>query len=284
MSGRALFGKMGLFPGILVVLLLCSCQREQIPPGEIVARVGEAYLTREVVLSLVPADLSQVDREFFIRKIVEQWIEDQLLAQKAAREGVELSSAEEWQVERLRAELLATKFLNSRIREHLPVTDQEVEDYYQAHTQQFVRDADEVHLVHLYFEKLDKAIVREIRQSKSLLSVIENNPYLKTQVSRVIEPNGDLGYVPVGQLRSEFQRAIRGKKTGVIYGPIRTKDGYHFLQVLDRQPKGSVRSLDLVREEIVVFLKFKKRQERIRQLKENIRKEIPVETFYNHVL
>ncbi|RMH87199.1 MAG: hypothetical protein D6681_15630 [Calditrichaeota bacterium] len=275
---------MWLFPGILVVLLLCSCQREQIPPGEIVARVGEAYLTREVVLSLVPADLSQVDREFFIRKIVEQWIEDQLLAQKAAREGVELSSAEEWQVERLRAELLATKFLNSRIRENLPVTDQEVEDYYQAHTQQFVRDADEVHLVHLYFEKLDKAIVREIRQSKSLLSVIENNPYLKTQVSRVIEPNGDLGYVPVEQLRSEFQRAIRGKKTGVIYGPIRTKDGYHFLQVLDRQPKGSVRSLDLVREEIVVFLKFKKRQERIRQLKENIRKEIPVETFYNHVL
>ncbi len=103
------------------------------------------------------------------------------------------------------------------------------------------------------------------------------------QITRVVEPNGDLGYVEVDKLRPELRRAIRGTKTGIIYGPIRTEEGYHFIQVLDRKPANSFRSLDLVRSEIVDLLKIEKKQQMIKNYKEQIKKNFQVETFLGNI-
>ncbi|MCB0295159.1 MAG: hypothetical protein KDG51_07950, partial [Calditrichaeota bacterium] len=100
----------------------------------------------------------------------------------------------------LEAEILAAKYLDDKLKTQLPVTDKEVEDYYRAHQDEFVRSEDEVHLVHLYSEQNDNAIFQEIRQSQSLLEVIKKNLLDQRQLTYVTEPNGDLGYVPVSRL------------------------------------------------------------------------------------
>jgi len=269
-----------LFPAAAMLLASCGSNPK---PGEIVARVGDAYLTRDMVLSLTPETLEREDREFFIHRIVEQWVDNQTLARKAAQEGMELSPREIWQIRNLDADMLASKFLDSKMRASFPVAEGEIEEYYTANPGQFKRKMDEVHLVHLYFEQLDNTIVNEIRQSKSLPEVIKKN-YLDRQVNRIVEPNGDLGYVPVEQLREKFKQAIRGAQSGGIYGPIRTEDGYHFLQVLDRQPAGSLKTLELVHDEIATRLQIARRQEAIKMLKEKIRQEFDAETHYENIL
>lgn len=268
---------------LLIIALAAGCKGTAPQERDIVAKVDNAYLTRDIVMALIPENLNGEDREFFLKRIVEQWIDNQTLAQKARQEGIELSAKDEWQLSNLTTDMLATKYLDSKIKENFIPTDKDVEDYYNANPEQFKREYNEVHLVHVYFEQLDKTISGEIRRSKSLMDVIEKN-YLDRQINRVLEPNGDLGYVPEDQLRDKFKQAIRGTKTGVIYGPIRADGGYHYLQVLDRQKAGAIRNLDLVRNEIIIYLKVAKRHQAIKLLKEKTRKEFSVETFYDNIL
>lgn len=274
-------------PGLLFLLLsgiivFSGCRQKGPEPSEIVAKVGNSYLTVEMVNNLVPENISDQEKFRYKKSLVDRWIERQMMAQQAEIEGIELSPEDNWKLENMKADILATKLLEKKVRKNIPVTDKEIEDYYEKNKDQFRREKDEVYLVHLFLEKLDKAIVREIKQSKMLMDVIQKN-FLEGQANRLVEPNGDLGYVAVSDLNSKFRWAIRGKKTGIIYGPIRTKYGYHFLQVLDRQPAESIRSLELVRDEIIKTIRIEKRQQMIKNLKESIKKELPIETFYTNL-
>ena len=266
----------------LLIIVFFQCQNSQPDPLEIVARVGNEYLTRESISSLLPNNLSDEDRDFLIKNLVEKWIEREVLTQTAQKEGIELTPNDIWQVESVKMEMFASKLLAEKIPQDFTVTDKEIEDYYNSNKIQFERKNDEVHIIHLFLENLDRVIVTEIRQSNSLMEVIQKN-FLDHQVSRVIEPNGDLGYVEVNKLRPVLQRAIRGTKTGTIYGPIKTDEGYHFVQVLDRKDAKTIRSLDLVRDEIIKLLKIEKRRQRIKTYKEDIKKNFQIETFYSNI-
>ena len=269
--------------GLIAALSLFQCQGDRPPEEEIIARVGDAYLTRSVIQNLTPDNIEGENRTFFIRQVVEQWIENQILAQTAAKDGIRFSDLEQWQVDKLKSEILANKFIATRLPYDIKVTDKEAESYYNENKDQFRRNHNEVHLIHLYFKELDQAVVKEIKQTSTLTDVIKKN-YFNLQVNQIIERNGDLGYLPERQLRLEFQKAIKGEKTGGIYGPIKTGDGFHFLQVMDRQPAGSTRKLSLVRPEIVERLTVLKRIQMTRELKDESRKNIEVETFYNNIL
>lgn len=267
----------------LIIFLLAACGDKKPLPNEIVAKVGETYLTRDVVLQLLPENLNGDERDYFIKRIVEQWLDNQALAFAATDAGLPLNQRDRFYVQNLEAEMQANRLLESKIRNDFNITDSEIEDYYAANPEQFKRDKAEVHLIHLFFEKPDRTIVKEIRKSKDLMKIIKSN-YLDLQINRVVEPNGDLGYVALEQLRPEYRKAIRGKKTGIIYGPIRTKQGTHYLQVIDRQPAGSIRKISLVRDEIVTLLSAAKRDRRIKKYKETMRKQYHAETFYQNIL
>jgi peptidyl-prolyl cis-trans isomerase C len=259
-----------------------GCQKNQPDPLEIVARVGDQYLTRETMDSLVPPETPSENRDLVIKNLVEKWIDRQVMAQTARKEGIELAANDTWQIESVELEMYAKELLKSKIPENFNITDKEIEDYYDSNKSNFARRNDEVHIVHLFLEKLDRAITTEIKQSNSLMDVMQKN-FLDRQISRVVEPNGDLGYVEVDLLRSELRNGIRGTKTGIIYGPIKTDEGYHFIQVLDRKPANSIRRLELVRAEIYDLLRIEKRQQMVRSYKEKIKKDFQIETFYANV-
>ncbi|NOX38288.1 MAG: hypothetical protein GXO78_12220 [Calditrichaeota bacterium] len=263
-------------------LVLAGCPRETPDPSEIVARVGDAYLTRDVVQELIPENLPPEKKSSYLQKLVNQWIEAQVLAQAARKEGLELSPGEQYKANWVQLDMLGNKYIEQKISNLIPVTEKEIEEYYLANQEEFKRDFAEVHLVHLFLEKRDRAIEKDIRESKSLLEVIEKN-YLDQRATPLLEPNGDLGYVIYDHLRPEFKRALRNRKTGEIIGPIRTRDGYHYLQLLDRQPEGSIRSLDMVREEIAARIKLQKRNQEIKKLIESLKEKVPIETHFNHL-
>ncbi len=130
----------------------------------------------------------------------------------------------------------------------------------------------------LFLEKRDRAIEREIKDTKDLLTVIEKN-FLDQRVTPLMEKNGDLGYLSVDNLKKPFRWYINRAKVGDIVGPIKTDDGYHFFQILDRQPAGSYRALELVREEIVARLKIEHRNKLIKELVDRLRRNAEVQVF-----
>jgi len=147
------------------------------------------------------------------------------------------------------------------------ISPTEMNDYYRDHQKEFIRTQDEVHLIHLLLEQRDNAIFKEIGQTKDLLTIVKK--YYFDQKSTRERPNGDLGYVALNDLPAIFVRTLKRLKIGAISRPIKTDQGYHFLQLLDWQKKGTVRDLQLVKNDILIRLQ----QEHFQEEKEKLLKE-----------
>jgi len=71
---------------VVVTVKFLGCQKNQPDPLEVLARVGDQYLTRETVDSLVPPETPSENRDLVIRNLVEKWIDRQVMAQTARKE------------------------------------------------------------------------------------------------------------------------------------------------------------------------------------------------------
>jgi peptidyl-prolyl cis-trans isomerase C len=274
--------KIAIFVLLLAIYFQTTCQKRSVPEIEIIAQAGEEYLTREELSNWMPSSLPEEQRDLVARRYIDRWIEKTLMAQSAKNEGLNLSSYEKWSLENLQKELLAQKYLNSKLPKDVIVTDEEITSYYEENKEQFIRNKDEVHLIQLFLENRDRAITAEINELKSLEKVIKKN-YLDTQFNQLVEKNGDIGYVPVESLRREIINRVKSGKTGRIYGPIKIENGYYYFQMMDKQKKGSFRSLDLVKEEIRLRLSAMKREKLAKELAEKLIENFEVKIYPEHI-
>ncbi len=267
---------------LTLAILFTSCQSKSIPDIEIIAKVGDQYLTRDQLLKWMPPNLPEEQKAIVARQYIDRWVQKTSMAITAEKEGVELSPYEDWSIENLKKEMLVQRYIDAKLPRDIIITDEEISNYYDKNKDEFIRDQNEVHLVQLYLENLDKAIAEEIRELKSLEEVIEKN-FLENQVNRMVEKNGDLGYVPEENLRPEIQRIVRTGSTGKIYGPIKIESGYYYFQMMDKQKAGSYRSLDLMKDEIRTRLISIKREKLSEDLAKKIAEKMNIEIHMEHI-
>jgi hypothetical protein len=267
---------------IAMISLILACQKSSIPEIEIVAKAGEDFLTRDELFRWMPPTKSEDEKEIIARLYIDRWIQKTTMALSAKNEGISLSPYEKWSLQNLHKEMLAQKYLDAKLPKEIIVTDEEISTFYKENKDQFIRNYDEVHLVQLFLESRDRAISAEIRELKSLMKVIQKN-YLDQQSNRLIERNGDLGYVPIKNLRKEIVRTARTGSTGRIYGPIQIENGYYYFQMMDKQNAGTYRSLDLVKEEVKMRLEAIKRDQLAQELGEKLTNGFKVEVFPEHI-
>lgn len=260
---------------------LWSCHKETVPQIEIVARIKDQYLTREELSNWLPPKLPEDQKEKIASQYINQWIQRTALSITAEEEGLSLSEYEQWSMRNLEKEMLAQKYLTQKLPDQIAVTDEEIAKYYKENKEEFKRGQEEVHLVQLFLENPDPAINREIRTSKSLLQVIKNN-FLDTRSDRMLEKNGDLGYISPNSLTATIKRRVTSGTTGKIYGPIKLEKGQYYFQALDKQAAGSYRSLKLVKEDIRMRLLLEKRENLIKEIARETMKNLKVETYPEH--
>ncbi len=265
-----------------LLFLLLSCQKNNIPEIEIIAKVDKEYLTRDQLFEWMPSTINEAQKKVLARQYIDRWVQKTTMALSAKNEGISLSSYEKWSLQNYQKELLAQKYINVKLPKDIIITDEEISTFYEEHKDQFIRHEDEVHLIQLYLENQDKAIDAEIRELKSLLEVIKKN-YLDKQFNRFLEKNGDLGYVPIDKLRKEISRLVNTGSTGRIYGPIKIENVYYYFQMMDKQKANSYRSLDLVREEIQMRLMAIKRSQMAQELAQNLSEQYEIELFLEHI-
>jgi parvulin-like peptidyl-prolyl isomerase len=267
---------------LTLVILFAGCQSKSIPDIEIIAKVGDQYLTRDQLLKWMPPNLPEEQKAIVARQYIDRWVQKTSIAITAEKEGVELSPYEDWSIENLKKEMLVQRYIDAKLPRDIIITDEEISNYYDKNKDEFIRDQNEVHLVQLYLENLDKAIAEEIRELKSLQEVIQKN-FLENQVNRMVEKNGDLGYVPEENLRPEIQRIVRTGSTGKIYGPIKIESGYYYFQMMDKQKAGSYRSLDLMKDDIRTRLISIKREKLSEDLAKKIAEKMDIEVHVEHI-
>lgn len=269
-----------LFFGFFIFSIF-SCSNKHELPQDLVAQVNDSYLIKENLNYKVPVNLQNDTKLSMKKMLIKQWVEDEILYQTAVSEGYKLNENELYLIEDYKKSLIIQRYLDVKLNKNYKVPDKDIDDYYNDHKQEFKRKSEEVHIIHLFIENKDNAIFKEIKESKNLQEIIDKY-YFDTR-STFESPNGDLGYVAINSLPSIIQEAVKRQKTGTISNPLKADDGYHFVQLKDKQKAGSQIDLELAKDEIVRRLKWQMRgQEQIR-LMDELRGKFQVQTYLSKV-
>ncbi|NOX88037.1 MAG: hypothetical protein GXO77_03355 [Calditrichaeota bacterium] len=266
---------------VFLVLIVFSCRGKEKLPEDLVAQVNDRYLRLKQVEQSVPDGLSK-DLALSLKKnIISRWVENEALYQLATEEGVELNDYEKFLVSEYRKSLIIQAYLNQKLNKNYTISQNEIENYYKDHQDEFRREEDEVHIIHIFMDQYDPAIIKEIKNADDLMTIVKK--YYFDEKSNIEQPNGDLGYVALSQLPEKLAKVLRRMKTGTISRPIKTKEGYHFFQLIDRQKKGSVRSLELVRDEIMFRLKKRQRDKEYADLVRQAKQNVQIQTYLSKI-
>ena len=264
----------------MISFLYFACRSERETGTDMVAQVNSAVMVRAELEASIPENTSEEVKLVLKREFMEKWIEDEIFYQSALDEGISLSAAEKRLLDNYEKQLIIQKFLDKKININYRILDRDIDEYYNKHKEEFKWDHDYAHIIHLVMENRDNVIFSEIRKSKELIDVIRKN-FFDVQ-SKSERPIGDLGYLKVTDLPSQLSRAIKRMKTGEItYTPIKTDHGYHFIQLLDYQKAGGYKSIELIKEDIILRLKMEKRNNEIESLKQKLRENFNIMTDFS---
>ena len=261
--------------------LAIGCRRGEEIPEDLVAQVNDRYLRLAQVNQSVPEGIPD-DLVLSLKKnVISKWVENETLYQMALDEGVTLDEYQEFLVQEYRKALVVQNLLDQKINKSYTVPHRQILEYYKDHQDEFRRTEDEVHIIHLFMDQYDQAIFKEIKNAQDLKSIIKK--YYFDEKSSIEQPNGDLGYVPISQLPDKIVKTIKKLKTGKISSPIKLGDGYHFIQLMDYQKKGTVRDLELVKDEIILRLKKRARDTKYQELVQEAQQKVQIQTYLSKI-
>lgn len=272
--------------GILIIFIfsaiyLLSCEQQPEESDELVAQVNDSYLLINQLNYLVPENIDPELNLALKKNLISKWVDDEILYQVALDDGMRLDEKEQFLVDKYSKSLLIQRYLSLKIDRNYRISQKEIEDYYKEHDNEFIFTDNVVRIVHLLMEQKDNAIFKEIRESKSLLEIIKK--YYFDNKSTTERPNGDLGYLPVSALPSDFMKVINRMKTGAISSPISSDQGYHFIQLIERQKKGNIKDQELVQDKIILRLKKEKRQMELERLLKDLKDKSQIQTYLSKV-
>ena len=266
---------------LLFVFLMISCRQDPELPEDMVAQVNGEYLLHEQLEYSIPSGLEE-DVSMALRKeIISKWIENDVFYQAAVNEGLKLSKRDQFFVDEYRKALFVQDYLDQKLNRNYKIPQKEINSYYEDHKDEFIRRKEEVHVIHLLLEQRDNAIFREIGQSDDLLAIIKK--YYFDQKSTKERPNNDLGYVELDNLPDSFVRTLRRMRIGAVSQPVKSDQGYHFLQLVDRQKEGSQRDQELVKNEILIRLKRERRLDEKERLLKSIKDKAQIQTYLSKI-
>lgn len=169
-----------LFLGCLILLQSCNYFQTS-EEREVVARVNENYLYLEDIQSLVGEGVSEEDSTLMVNDFIKRWATQQLLIDKAK---FNLSNAQQTEFDELvrnyKNELYSKAYADAMVAKRLDTTfsDNEIEEYYNEHLENFRLNEDLVKLrfinvnTNLDFDNLKRKFVRFNEEDKSDLDKI----------------------------------------------------------------------------------------------------------------
>jgi peptidyl-prolyl cis-trans isomerase D len=169
----------------------------------------------------------------------------------------------------------------AKIADTIQVTDAQVQDYYNAHKDEY-RTPERVHARHMLLSTANKPkdeVPKIQAQAEALLKQIKGGAdFADTAKKNSQDPGsaqkgGDLGWVSRGQMVKNFEDAVFTLKPNEISNVVTTEYGFHIIQVLEKQP-AHLQTLDEVKPAIVATLKNQSVFDRMQELTDKARAEL----------
>lgn len=164
----------------------------------------------------------------------EEDLERELEAQGMSREAFR---------ERIRGQLQNFAVLQYKVGSRVKVSDQELENYYRSHPQEF-QGEDEVRVRHIFLPVPEGAAPAEVRRAQAegervlaRLRAGEEFAKVAREVSKgpTAETGGDLGWLKRGTFQKALEDAAFGLAPGQTSPLVRVGQGFHVLQAVERR-------------------------------------------------
>ena len=200
-----------------------------------------AEATRQNI-TISPAEVSEaVDREIdgLRQRLGSEENFQQALAQERTTEA-DLRKRYEPDV---RDQLLISRLVGKEVQGKTTVTDGEVRAYFESHRDSLGKKPEQLRLAHILiaFEPDTLQVRRARLKADSLRLAISKGEAFETVAQRFSDDpsarvGGDLGTFGRGSMVPEFEETAFGLKPMELSQPVRTRFGYHIIQVLEHFP------------------------------------------------
>ena len=253
---------------IICLIGMWGCERPQ--TASVVAQVGNSYLTKEALEKRIPAPFASTISPKDKQRLVENWIEEELLYREAIRQKLDQDAELSDRIDRAVRQLLANELMARTYARDAEISEDEIRTYYEEHRADFERDQLELRVQHL--------VVADRNAMNRAWDRLQKGEFFE-QVAREVSIDqsavngGDLGYFTEDMVTASFWETCREAKLGHRIRT-RTELGYHIIEVMDRDDEGSIRDLVDVRGEIQQRILTERRREQraklLAELKERI--------------
>lgn len=237
--------------------------------GTVLAVIGNRKITlREIndIIQTMPEPMQkQYKNADMKKKLLQQYVLIEALAEKARRHGMEKDPLYRKGVEYARKNLLVSLYMEKKISEMVNITPQDVELYYKANTQMF-SDPRRTKVAHILFDNKHKAekilkILNVSVKDKTFSELArEHSLDRKTAQSGGVIP----GYItektdiPGINDEKDFRRAVNNTAPGEVAADVvRTDQGYHVIKVLERKEQRE-KSFDEVKDDAARKLRMER--------------------------
>lgn len=180
----------------------------------------------------------------------------------------------------IRRNLMIQRLVEAQFPEDLESTDEEIEEFYTANTDQF-EQPEQVEASHILIqipssgdEEEKSAKLAEIEAIKVRIDGGEDFAEVAKESSQdtgSAPQGGSLGYFGRGQMIPAFEEVAFALEPGEISDIVETQFGYHLIQVSDKREAGTV-PLEEISEQIGIYLTNQKQQQVIGDYLRNLRK------------
>ena len=228
------------------------------------------------------ADVPQNYREALMKnkqRLLDELVLRELLYQEALKQELDKDAEVLEVLERTKKKLMAQKLVID-IANQTELTDEELENYYEANKDMF-QDQEQIEASHILVkvnnpkdEAEAKAAKAEIDEIAEKIKNGEDFAELAKQHSQCPSSakGGNLGYFPRGSMVPEFENAAFDLRVGEVSEPVKTDFGYHIIK-LNAKKAARKKPYEEVKDEAGNKLLREKRKQAIDQytgkLKEN---------------
>lgn len=227
---------------------------------------GEPVFEGDVELEAVARGLISAGQAFGpdddeYRIVLDQLIDQKLMAQEAARRQLDRDPSSQRRLEMARERIMGNLLVESLVAKE--VTEEAIDRMY-AEQVRLQQANDQVSVAHIMVETKEEAddLFRRIEQGETFESLVFNN----SKDTRTRMENGNLGFVAPNDLADPFPVVIANTPEGEVSPPFETGEGWHILKVKDRRTEPP-KTREEMRPEIATFLTLNEVSRILRRLR-----------------
>lgn len=252
-----------------------GCTEEK-QPAKVVAKVNNVYLTTDELSAMM--DTSGTNK-YFENEIIRNWINKELLYQKALKEGIVdsdgFSSIIKNSEKELAGALLIKKMLDE---ENIDSDPKEVEEYFNSNKDEFRLFYNSYIINRVDFSQDDKAILFRTTVLESdwnkALNVFKGDPYLVNEINKSFYFEHEIHPVSLLRLLKEMNPA----EISIVLNLEPSR--YTLMQLVEKYNKGSIPSFEWIKDIVKDRLQVKKRDEVIKEYIKELYKSSDIEIKY----